>query len=96
MDDTDRRLIALLRADARAPVAGLARALKVSRGTVQLPSARPLHAIKGYRVLFDLEPTDESVEPINMRVFLRANGQPLTETWLYQWSPPPLAERKPA
>lgn len=35
MDETDRRLVALLRADARTPVATLARALKVSRGTVQ-------------------------------------------------------------
>ncbi|MBU1377510.1 MAG: Lrp/AsnC family transcriptional regulator [Alphaproteobacteria bacterium] len=35
MDELDRRLIALLRADSRAPAAGLAKALKVSRGTVQ-------------------------------------------------------------
>ena len=35
MDETDRKLIALLRADARTPVAVLARRLKVSRGTVQ-------------------------------------------------------------
>ena len=35
MDDTDRRLIGLLRADARATVASLAKALKVARGTVQ-------------------------------------------------------------
>jgi DNA-binding Lrp family transcriptional regulator len=35
MDDLDRRLIGLLRQDARAPVASLARALKVSRSTVQ-------------------------------------------------------------
>ena len=35
MDATDRKLIALLRADSRTPVATLARALKVSRGTVQ-------------------------------------------------------------
>ena len=35
MDDLDRRLIALLRADARTPVAVLAKAVKVSRGTVQ-------------------------------------------------------------
>lgn len=35
MDDTDRRLIGLLRANARATVASLARALKVARGTVQ-------------------------------------------------------------
>ena len=35
MDDLDRRLIALLRTDARAAAASLAKALKVSRGTVQ-------------------------------------------------------------
>ncbi len=35
MDELDTRLIALLRADSRAPVAQLAKALKVSRGTVQ-------------------------------------------------------------
>ncbi len=35
LDETDRKLIALLRANARAPVAGLAKTLKVSRGTVQ-------------------------------------------------------------
>lgn len=35
MDDTDRRLIALLRADARASLATLAKQLQVSRGTVQ-------------------------------------------------------------
>lgn len=34
MDDTDRRLIALLRRDARLPVATLAAKLGVSRGTV--------------------------------------------------------------
>ena len=35
MDDTDRQLIALLRDDARAPVAWLAKTLRLSRGTVQ-------------------------------------------------------------
>jgi DNA-binding Lrp family transcriptional regulator len=35
MDDTDRELIALLRVNARATVASLAKQLKVARGTVQ-------------------------------------------------------------
>ena len=35
LDDLDRRLIALLRSDARLPSAALARQLGVSRGTVQ-------------------------------------------------------------
>ncbi len=40
MDDTDRELIALLREDARTPVATLAKKLKVARGTVQNRMAR--------------------------------------------------------
>jgi DNA-binding Lrp family transcriptional regulator len=40
MDDLDRRLIALLRANARMPVAALAKKLVVARGTVQNRIAR--------------------------------------------------------
>ena len=40
MDDLDRRLIAKLRHDARAPVADLAKALGVARGTVTNRMAR--------------------------------------------------------
>jgi DNA-binding Lrp family transcriptional regulator len=40
MDDTDRELIGLLRNDARTSVASLAKALGVSRGTVQNRMAR--------------------------------------------------------
>jgi len=35
MDDLDRRLVTMLRADSRQPVAALAQALRVSRATVQ-------------------------------------------------------------
>lgn len=40
MDDLDHALLALLRADARAPAAALAKKLRVSRGTVQNRIAR--------------------------------------------------------
>jgi DNA-binding Lrp family transcriptional regulator len=40
MDEVDRQLISLLRNDARMPVASLAKALRVSRGTVQNRMAR--------------------------------------------------------
>jgi len=40
VDDTDRQLIALLRDDARASVASLAKKLRVARGTVQNRLAR--------------------------------------------------------
>lgn len=50
LDDLDRRLIALLRADSRKPAAALAAALKVSRGTVQNRIARLLRegVIQGF------------------------------------------------
>ena len=50
LDDTDRRLIALLRADARRPASSLAAALGVSRGTVQNRIARLLRGgvIQGF------------------------------------------------
>lgn len=52
IDETDRKLIALLRANAREPAASLAKKLKVSRGTVQNRIARLLAAgiIRGFTV----------------------------------------------
>jgi len=53
MDDLDRRLLALLRADSREPVASLAAKLKVSRGTVQNRINKmmgPDGAIQGFTV----------------------------------------------
>ncbi|HMM74652.1 MAG TPA: glucan biosynthesis protein D [Gammaproteobacteria bacterium] len=64
-----------------------------SRGRLEIPSARPLEAIKGYRAIFDLVP-DDSLEPINLTAALAVDGTPLTETWFYQYSPPPLDERR--
>jgi glucans biosynthesis protein len=31
---------------------------------------------------------DEVKGPIDLRLYLAADGQPLSETWLYQWTPP--------
>ncbi len=60
MDDTDRELIALLRNDARTPVATLATKLGVSRGTVsnRLRRLEDAHVIVGYSVRLrpDAEP----------------------------------------
>jgi len=52
MDDIDRQLIALLRDNARTPIASLARSLRVARGTVQNRLARLEAAgtIVGYTV----------------------------------------------
>jgi DNA-binding Lrp family transcriptional regulator len=52
MDELDRKLLALLRADAREPVATLAHKLKVSRGTVQnrITRMRNQGVIQGFTV----------------------------------------------
>jgi glucans biosynthesis protein len=81
------------------PLAGLSRDAKVepvisaSRGKIEITSARPLDAIKGWRAMFDLVP-DASTEPIDLRLYLRLDGKPLSETWLYQYTPPPASERR--
>jgi periplasmic glucans biosynthesis protein len=60
-----------------------------SRGKTEITSARPLGSINGYRALFDLvPPADGSKEPINLQLQLVQDGQILSETWMYQWSPP--------
>ncbi|HQV15517.1 MAG TPA: Lrp/AsnC family transcriptional regulator [Denitromonas sp.] len=60
IDDTDRQLIALLRDDARLPVATLARTLRVARGTVlnRLRKLETSGVIAGYSVR--LKPTAEA------------------------------------
>jgi glucans biosynthesis protein len=71
--------------------------ISVSSGRVEITSARPLDAIKGVRVMFDAVPGD-SDGPVTLRVHLkgRVDGgeRTLSETWLYEWTPPTLAERK--
>jgi glucans biosynthesis protein len=64
-----------------------------SRGQVELTSARPQGEINGWRAMFDIKP-DDSSEPIDIRLYLKLDGQPLSETWLYQWTPPPVSERR--
>ena len=68
--------------------------LTASAGKIELASVRPLESVRGYRVRFDVVPPDESEAPINIRLFLESGDQTLSETWLYQWSPPPAAERE--
>jgi glucans biosynthesis protein len=68
--------------------------ITVSRGKVEITSARPLHAINGYRAMFDLVPPDDTETPIDLRMYLSVNGQAFSETWMYQYTPPPPSERK--
>ncbi len=65
-----------------------------SRGTTEHVTAHYVAEFNGFRALFDLRPPDDDVEPIDLRLYLRVGGVPLTETWIYQWTPPsPQARR---
>ena len=76
--------------DARTKVEAV---VTTTRGRIETISARPLDAVRGWRAIFDLVPPASGLEPISVRLFLRAEGQPLTETWLYEYAPPPPDER---
>ncbi|HKP63444.1 MAG TPA: glucan biosynthesis protein D [Polyangiales bacterium] len=81
------------------PSAAIEPVVQVSRGTVELASARVLKTGAAadptrYRAVFDVVPPDDSTHEIELRMFLRSGGQPLTETWLYHWTPPAASDRK--
>ena len=69
--------------------------ISASRGRIELTSARRIvpHPSE-WRAEFDLALTSDIVEPVNLRLYLSLDGQALTETWLYQYTPPPPAQRK--
>lgn len=64
-----------------------------SRGRVELVSCRPQHQLGGYRAQFDVVPLDNKLDPIDIRLFLQLGEEAISETWLYQWNPPPINER---
>jgi periplasmic glucans biosynthesis protein len=70
--------------------------ITTSRGQTEHVTAHFVEEFNGYRALFDVRPTDDSVEPVDLRLYLRVDGRPLTETWIYQWTPPTPKERKQA
>lgn len=68
-------------------------AITLTSGRAEISSVRPLAAVKGARVMFDVVPA-QTPDPITMRLYLKAGEQSLSETWLYEWVPPALEERK--
>jgi glucan biosynthesis protein len=69
----------------------------ISHGQAKDVQIFALHpAVEGFRAMFDWYPTSDSVEPVEMRAFIRRIGdkQVLSETWLYQYFPPPPDKRR--
>jgi glucans biosynthesis protein len=79
--------------DMLGPDATVVPVITASHGQLEITSARPLLPIKGWRAMFDLVP-DDSEQPIDLRLYLSLDGQALTETWMYQYAPPPVAQRQ--
>ena len=67
--------------------------ITTSRGTTEHVTAHFVQEFNGYRALFDIKP-DDAVGPIDLRLYLRVDGRPLTETWIYQWTPPSPKDQK--
>jgi glucans biosynthesis protein len=61
--------------------------ITASRGTVTAAAARPIKELNGWRCNFDWI-LDGNREPVDFRCYLRDEEGALTETWLYQWTPP--------
>ena len=61
-----------------------------SRGEIRDVVARPLQQSDPWRCHFDL--VAPGSEPVDLRCYLRDAEGALSETWLYQWSPPPGAK----
>jgi glucans biosynthesis protein len=70
--------------------------ISTSKGTTENVTAHYVDEIKGYRALFDIRPPEDSNDIIDLRLYLRIDSRPLTETWIYQWMPPSVKERKAA
>ena len=70
--------------------------ITASHGQSEHVTAHYVGEFRGYRALFDIRPPEDSIEPIDLRLYLRVNGRPLTETWIYLWTPPSLRDRKAA
>jgi len=60
-------------------------ALSAAPGTILSTRIFPSVEAKTCRVTFELDPGTESVS--EMRLALEASGKPISETWLYRWTP---------
>ena len=65
--------------------------VEASRGTLGLTVAYPIAQATGWRAMFDLDIGDsDDDEPIDLRMYLRHDGQAMSETWIYQAFPSQL------
>lgn len=61
--------------------------ITVSSGTITGAFIEPIPGTRRWRAIFDLTPNGN--ETVELRLYIRGNGEALTETWLYQFRPVP-------
>ncbi len=73
---------------------GVEAVVEASRGTIGLTVAYPIATTDRWRVTFDLDigAPDQPDDPIDLRMYLRHEGQALSETWIYQAFPSQLRQ----
>lgn len=72
---------------------GIEPVITLSSGEAKQVEILYVEPFDGYRIQFDWYPTDDAAGPVDMRMFLRCRGKALSETWLYQYFPPPPDKR---
>ena len=65
--------------------------VSASRGKIDNAYVIKVMGTDRWRALFDL--AAEGSAPVDLRLFLKLGDKTLSETWLYQYSPPPVNER---
>ena len=65
--------------------ADISPALAASPGTISSVRTYMSRERKTYRVLFDVDPGSDALS--ELRLQLEAQGKPISETWLYRWTP---------
>ncbi len=73
---------------------GIEPVITLSNGEAKQIEILYVEPFDGYRILFDWYPTNDSTDPVEMRMFLRTQDETLSETWLYQYFPPPPEKRQ--
>lgn len=73
---------------------GIEPVITLSEGVAKQVEILYVAPFDGYRILFDWYPASESIEPVDMRMYLRCNNETLSETWLYQYFPPAPDKRR--
>ncbi len=73
---------------------GLAPVINVSAGKIKDIEILYVQPFDGYRILFDWYPDSDSVEPVELRMYVKTGNTALTETWLYQYFPPAPDQRR--